>query len=109
MTTMKTDYEIRKSIMRRVWVLYILRQVSSPALRAGAFLGSVLILAQLVSVSDVVANALGASGLAGFGKLMYSALMTTETSVLTLTTLIVLLAGWFIVDEVRVVYSANGV
>lgn len=104
---MKTDYEIRKNIMRRVWMMYILRQVTSPALRGGALLGALFVLTQVVSVRDIVANALGTSGVQGLMNLAYSAITTTESGVLTLTILAVLLIGWFVVDQVRMLATAE--
>lgn len=98
---MKTDHEIRKNIMRRVYITYFVRQATSPALRLGALGGALLVLTQIVSVRDVALNALGTSGLSGFTSFLYSAMSTTEASVLVLTILAVGLVLWFAVDTVQ--------
>lgn len=98
---MKTDHEIRKSIMRRVYMIHFVRQVTSPALRLGVLGGALLVLAQAISIKDVVANALGTSGFSGFASFLYSAVTTTEASVLVLSVLALALVVWFIVDQVR--------
>ena len=98
---MKTDHEIREKVMRRVYTIHFMRQATSPALRLGVLGGALLVLAQVVSVKDVVANAVGTGGLSGFTSFLYSAFTTTEISVLVLTILATALVLWFIVDQVR--------
>lgn len=98
---MKTDHEIRKNVMRRVYMMYWLRQVTSPALRLGVLGGALLVLAQVVSIKDVVANAFGTSGFSGLTTFLYSAVTTTESSVLILTMLATALVLWFIADQIK--------
>lgn len=87
--------------MRRVYMMHFLRQATSPALRLGILGGSILVLTQIVSIKDVVVNALGTSGLKGFADFLYSAVMTTEYSVLVLSALVVGLTVWLVSDQVQ--------
>jgi len=98
---MKTEQELRKKIMRRVYGVYVLRQVTSPFLRAAVFGIALIALFQFVSVKNVLANALQTSGFSGLTNFLYSAVISTEPSVLVLVSLAVALALWFAVDQVR--------
>lgn len=97
---MHTDHEIRKKIMRRVYLTYFVRHATSPALRAGLLGGSLFILTQVVSVKDIFLNALGTSGFDGLTRFLYSAFVSTEVPVLAITLLATALVLWFIVDQV---------
>lgn len=54
---MKTPYELKQNIMRRVYGEYALRHVSHPAVRLGALFALLLTLRELTFVSKVLENA----------------------------------------------------
>lgn len=56
---MDTEYRMQKNIMRRVYALYVVRTLTSPVAKFGAFASVLLIIRALVSVRDVLANTLG--------------------------------------------------
>lgn len=88
---MKTDSQITKNIMRRVYGVYVLRQLSHPAVRIGALLALTLALRELIWVSSVVENISKKSDIVEFLNYGFSAFIGTEFIVQ-----LVVLAGVFI-------------
>lgn len=88
---MKTDSQITKNIMRRVYGVYALRQLSRPAVRIGALLALALVLRELTWVSKIIENISQKTDLVEFMSYGFSAFLGTEFIVQ-----LVVLAGAFI-------------
>mgnify|MGYP001565821644 CR=1 FL=1 len=78
---MKTHEEMKNTIMRRVWAIYLFRKVASPAVRAGILAASIIILIGQVSVPNVVQNAYNVSDVMGLMTFMLSAFLDTSALV----------------------------
>ena len=89
---MKTETELRSKIMRRVYGVYIMRQLSSPAIRIFALGVVALALKSLISLTSVFQNMSHTSGVSGFLYYAYSAFIGTHLPVQ-----LAVLAGIFIV------------
>jgi hypothetical protein len=63
---MRSDAQITKAIMRRVYFIYGVRWLMQTKVRIIAFLGILLGIASSVSMPNVFANALRSSDLVGF-------------------------------------------
>lgn len=87
--------------MQRVWGVYILRQLTSPALRLGVMGMTAIALVSSVSIKSVVANALATSGLSGLARFSLYAVLDTSLFVQVMLALAFVLLVWFIVDTVR--------
>lgn len=87
--------------MRQVWGIYILRQLTSPALRLGALCVIAVALVSSVSIKNVLANAVATSGLSGLARFSLYAVLDTTVFVQILLFLALALALWFTVDAVR--------
>lgn len=74
---MKTQQEIRDKIMRRVWGVYVVRQLTGLQARIFAFAVIVFGIASSVSISHVFSNALHV-GLPGIGKFLAVAMLSTS-------------------------------
>lgn len=88
---MKTDSQITKNIMRRVYGVYAVRQLSRPAVRIGALLLLTLTLRELVWVTSVLQNISQKTDIVEFISYGFSAFLGTEFIVQ-----LVVLAGAFI-------------
>ncbi len=75
---MKTDQQLRDSIMRRVYAFYFLRQVSAPTVRAVVLVLLALAFKNLVSVTDILTNASHTNGVFGFVYYAFSAFTGTN-------------------------------
>lgn len=98
---MVSEQELRKKIMRRVYGVYWLRQVTSVQARIGAFAVLLFALASSVSLPDVVANALHAQGLSGIMHFVVVALTDTTTPVQLSVLGVSLIVLWSFADIVR--------
>lgn len=98
---MKTELQLRDTIMRRVWGIYVLRQMTSPVLRLGVMGVVAFALVSSVSMKHIVANALATSGLSGLARFSLYAVLDTTLFVQVLLLLAFALLMWFIVDTVR--------
>lgn len=87
---MKTEQEMNKAIMRRVYSVYFMRQLTRPATRIVAFFAICFAIASSVSMPNVIANAFHSSDITRF---TLAALVDTKSAV----QLGVLLAGFLIV------------
>jgi hypothetical protein len=87
--------------MRRVWGVYVMRQLTSPALRLGALVVTVVGIVSSVSITHVVSNALATSGLSGFARFSLYAVTNTTVFVQVLIALAFGIGMWFIIDAVR--------
>lgn len=88
---MKTDSQLIKSIMRRVYGVYVVRQLSRPAVRFGALLALALALRELTWVSSVLENISKKTDVVEFVSYGFSAFIGTEFIVQ-----LVVVAGAFI-------------
>lgn len=87
--------------MRRVWGVYLIRQVTSPALRLFAIAALSLGLVSSVSMKHVIENALSASGPVGFARFSLSAVVHTSVPVQLMLTLALILVVWYCIDALR--------
>ena len=87
--------------MRRVYTLYLVRQVARPSVRltvlACAFFG----IAVSVSLSSVFQNLINAGDTLGFFRLVLDAFIKTDFLVQLSLALVLVILGWFVVDSVR--------
>ncbi len=98
---MKTDLEIRKHVMRRVYAIYLLRQLSRPFIRVSALAIGALALMASVSVPDVLVNVSGVSDTVGFAKFILAAFAGTEMLVQSAVLLVSVVGLWSFADLVR--------
>ena len=63
---MKTEQQITKNIMRRVYGVYFMRQLWKPSTRLAAFFAVFAVVASSVSMPNVIANALHTSNFTAF-------------------------------------------
>lgn len=98
---MKTDEQIRSSVMRRVYAIYWTRQLARPAPRVIVLvvLGTALI--STVSVVNVAANAFAVRGLGELARFAYAAFLNTTPFVQGLSGAIAAMLAWFSIDGVR--------
>src|SRR6185295_825181 len=95
---MQTELELRKKIMRRVYGVYVMRQVMKPSSRFAILTLTLLAIASSVSMPNVIANALHTNDLFTF---TLAAISGTKLYV----QLGILLAGfvviWTAIDAIR--------
>jgi hypothetical protein len=63
---MKTDAQLKKAIMRRVYVVFWARRLMAPKVRLAAFALIIAAIASTVSLPHIIQNALRSSDLVGF-------------------------------------------
>lgn len=84
--------------MRRVYGIYLVRQITKPATRLAVFLGVSLVITSSVSLPNIIHNALQSSDLVRF----FIAAVSGTTLVVQLGVLLAgLLLVWTIVDAFR--------
>ena len=93
---MKTNEEMKKVVMRRVWGIYLLRQLMRPAVRLSVFAVAVFAFAGYVSVSSVLQNAYSKGGLIDLFDFALSAFLNTEV----LVQLSILVIGLILVSSI---------
>ncbi|TAK58408.1 hypothetical protein EPO14_03605 [Patescibacteria group bacterium] len=98
---MDRDQELRKRIMRRVYGLYVVRQLTSPMVRFAALATVFFALASSVSLPHVVQNALNVEGISGLINFVVVAIVGTTLVVQLCVLVAVLLTAWIGVDVVR--------
>ena len=95
---MKTELQMRKSIMRRVYGVYFVRQFSRPVARLAAFFAVCTVVTSSVSMPNVIKNALSSSDLIRFSV----AAVSHTSSVVQLGILAAgLLVIWTLADALR--------
>lgn len=65
-THMKTERQITKAIMRRVWGIYFMRLLGRPVTRVTAFSAILLAITSSVSMPNIIANASHSSNVLTF-------------------------------------------
>lgn len=95
---MKTELQMRKAIMRRVYGVYFMRKLTAPGTRVVAFLAICLAVASSVSMPNVIANAFHSSDILNF---ILTALVNTKSAVQLGVLLAGLLVVWTLVDTFR--------
>ena len=102
---MKTEQQLRESIMRRVYGVYFLRQASAPVVRVVLLGVLALALKQLISITSVLQNLSHTNGVSGFFYYVFSAFTGTEF----LVQLTVLVGAFVVLVSIRdVLASING-
>lgn len=98
---MISEQELTKKIMRRVYGVYLFRQLTSPAVRTGIFLVSCIVFVSSVSLTHIVSNVLNVQGLSGLVNFFMVAAMNTTLSVQIACLAVGLLVLWAVVDITR--------
>lgn len=96
-----SDAELRTKIMRKVYVMFIMRKLTSPFARVAAFFAIILGLASSVSLPHVIQNALNAHGIPALTNFVLSAMLHTTLSVQLFLFLAAFIVLWSITDLVR--------
>lgn len=98
---MRTDDQMRKYVMRRVYFIYCTREVCKPIPRLAVFMVLALALVGSVSIANVVGNALNVHGALGFVSYIAYAFVSTSATVQVMTLALTALAAWFVYDTAR--------
>jgi hypothetical protein len=98
---MKTDEQMRKYVMRRVYRMYYTRMLAKPATRVGVVgvLGATLF--NSISISSVFANAVAVGGFTELATFVSVAFIGTTLVVQAVTVALLGMAGWFAFDTVK--------
>lgn len=100
---MKTDEQIRKAVMRRVYTMYWTRELKKPAPRIAFVSVLVLGIAGSVSVANIALNALSVGGVADLVTFSVAAFVGTTVMVQVMTVALLGSVGWFIADAFHTV------
>jgi hypothetical protein len=95
---MKSEQELRRKIMRRVWGMYALRQLTSPRVRLALFGVALFVLLSSVSFTHVFQNILNTNSLPGFVNFWLVAVAHTSAIVQIFGTLALMLMLWTLRD-----------
>lgn len=95
---MMSDQELKNTIMRRVWGMYLLRQLTSPAMRLGVFAVALFALVSSVSFTHVFKNVLNVSSFPGFVNFWLVAVAHTTAIVQIFGTIALALMLWTVRD-----------
>jgi hypothetical protein len=90
-----SNFEIKKRIMRRVYLIYTLRQLTHPVvIKTFLFFATIFAGSKLVSVTDIILNMRGLSDFKGFVNFSFSAFFHTDLFVqmITITSLLIFMA-----------------
>ena len=99
---MSRDADIRRYVMRRVYAMYYLRQISRPTPRFVALFGLAVGLVGSVSVANVISNVSHKTGsVVDFAQYVGYAVVGTEVSVQVMLLGIAALVAWFVVDSAK--------
>lgn len=98
---MVSEQELTKKIMRRVYGVYLFRQLTSPAVRTGVLLLAGIIVVSSVSISHVVSNALNIGSISGFVNFFFVAVAHTTLAVQLSGLGALLILGMVVVDMVH--------
>ncbi len=99
---MKTDAQLRKAIMRRVYVVYWTRFFMQPQTRLAAALAIILGIASSVSLPHIIANALHATDLVGFSiSAVFHTTLFVQLGVLTAGLILI----WTIIDAISAPFA----
>ena len=78
---MKSEQELTKSIMRRVYAVYFLRELSQPGVRIALLAFLAFALRALISITSVIENATAKRDVFGFVNYAFEAFVSTEFAV----------------------------
>lgn len=98
---MKTDEQIRRHVMRRVYALYYARLLKKPVTRLGAVGALGAVIASSVSVTNVVMNAFAVGGLTQLATFVAVAFVGTSLVVQSAAIALVAMVGWFAFDAFK--------
>lgn len=104
---MKTDENLRSRIMRRVYLIYVIRQIGQPVIRASIFAVTLLAPLSFVSLPHVIENVGSVSTVAGVIAFFVSAFLKTELFVQFTLSLAGLVAVWSVVDITKRLSAAR--
>ncbi|MES2437232.1 MAG: hypothetical protein V4519_04460 [Patescibacteria group bacterium] len=98
---MQNNY-IKKNIMRRVYMVYILKTVARPLIIELAIVSALIMsVAFFVSLQNVLQNALSVTNIVDFGKFIIGAFTHTQVIVQALSLLVLAGASAMVYDTVR--------
>jgi hypothetical protein len=95
---MKTELQMRKSIMRRVYGVYLVRQFSRPVARIAAFFALCTVVTSSVSMPNVIANTLHSSNALAYA---ITALAGTKSFIQVGVLLAGILVVWTVADVLQ--------
>lgn len=98
---MITNQELTKRIMRRVYMVYALRQVTRPVVRAALVMTLIVASLSFVSVSNIIMNIGSVASLSGFITFIASAFLETEFFVQFAALGVAAIGLWSIVDMMK--------
>ncbi|TAJ14598.1 hypothetical protein EPO56_02005 [Patescibacteria group bacterium] len=98
---MASEQELRKRIMRSVYVMYVARQLTSMPVRIAAVLVFLFALISSVSLPNVIENALQVNGLLGLVRFSVVAFLSTTVTVQLTAIASTFIVGWSMVDGLR--------
>ena len=86
-------------------MIYFIRQLAQPAVRAGIFAAAILAVFSLVSVPNVIANTAGVESVSGLMVFFLSAFVETEFFVQVAVLIAGAIAAWAAVDTIKNIVS----
>ncbi len=93
---------LKKNIMRRVYMVYILRMVVKPLILEGILLVCLMGVATFfISLPHVITNLLALHGIQALGKFFVAAFMNTQSIVKAISISVVLVTIAFAYDFIR--------
>ncbi len=99
---MRTDADIRRYVMRRVYAMYYLRQLARPTPRFVALFGLAAGLVGSVSVANIISNiSHKTASVVDFAQYVGYAVVDTEVPVQIMLMAITALVVWFVVDSAK--------
>ena len=98
---MKTNEEISKHVMRKIYTIYVMRQIGQPVMRASIFVAALLASLSFISVPQVIANVGTVSTMTGTISFFTSAFLETELFVQLSLALAGIVFAWSAVDIVK--------
>ena len=99
---MKTEIELRESIMRHIWLTYFVRQATKPMVLGVAFAVSLFALGRLVFVAKVLENASLQHDIFGYAGYLLNAFIGTQFIVQFVVVLSATLLAFMLKDSVSI-------
>ncbi len=98
---MQNNY-VKKNVMRRVYIVYLLRAVARPLLIELAVIAALIMsVGFFVSVQSVFHNALSVSNIVDFGRFIIDAFTNTQIVVQALSILVLVVCIGLVYDTIR--------
>lgn len=98
---MKTEAQMRKYVMRRVYLMYCTRAVCKPVPRAAIFAILLFGIVGSVSIANVIGNAASITEFSAFMRFIVAAFTNTSLTVQVLSIALAAWVAWFVVDTAQ--------